>query len=166
MALCKVTTLLMHDDTSADCEAAAIRVNAGVKVRDTGALDSQEWRLCTSLSEATYSEDESGNTSIGNDERDAVSDMGDGDDENGEQTGEASGDSEDEKAASEDVSAKAGETEAEAAGATSCHGRLKQKKVPNPHTFWIEPSFITHEQIKELVDASLISGYRLLVGEE
>lgn len=79
MARCRATTAKL-----ANREAVASGVSTSTEVLDTSIAGSQEWRLCNSRSEETYSEDESGGSSIGNEERGAASDWDHADDEKGE----------------------------------------------------------------------------------
>lgn len=129
LCLILISSLLLHDLCVRAClcllfsfatgKVAAGGLGSSAKDLDTGVAGSQEWRLQTSRSEATYSENESYGSSVENDERDISSEKDDVDYGKGGETGKASGGGKDEKAASKDGSDEVDEVEAEAAGTTS-----------------------------------------------
>lgn len=58
----------MASPTHDDREAVIGEVDTGAVVPDAGVVGSLEWKLRTSLSNATYSEEENGGSSLGNEE--------------------------------------------------------------------------------------------------
>lgn len=83
------------------------------------------------LSEVTYSDDESGGSSVGVEERDVASNQEDEDVEKGEHTIEVSGGGEDEGGASHDASADASDADVEAVVATSLRHHSNATKAAN-----------------------------------
>lgn len=116
--------------------------------------------------DATYSGEESGGLSVGNDEKDVASDPTEGGGDQKEHTAEVSGGGDDEEAVLNDASADADKVDAGASGGTSWRRRSKPKKPSNARLFWIEPSLMTLELVKELVDDGLIMEYHLSTGKE